>query len=43
MVTPVAPRNVNDVSYVKRINHQSWHAAIFGEVGVSHALVGLRK
>ena len=26
MVTPVAPRNVNDVSYVKRINHQSWHA-----------------
>ena len=26
MVTPVAPRNVNDVSYVTRINHQSWHA-----------------
>ena len=29
---PVAPRIVNDVSYVMRINH-AIHFAVFGEVG----------
>ena len=40
-VMPVAPRNVNDVSYVTRSNHDrhfSWQA-IFGEVGGSHLLL----
>ena len=42
---PVAPRIVNDVSYVTRINHDShfsWQATyldIFGEVGGSHLLL----
>ena len=33
---PVAPRIVNDVSYVMRINHEihfAWQSAEFGEVG----------
>ena len=33
-MTLVAPRIVNDVSYVSRINHES-HFAVFGEVEVS--------
>ena len=35
-VMPVAPRIVNDVSYVMRINHEihfAWAGAVFGEVG----------
>ena len=35
-MTPVAPRIVNDVSYVVRIKHAShfaWQAHYFGEVG----------
>ena len=34
----VAPRIVNDVSYVSTINHEvhfAWGGAVFGEVGVS--------
>ena len=33
---PVAPRIVNDVSYVMRINHEihfAWQAQYLGEVG----------
>ena len=36
-MTPVAPRTVNDASYVKRINHEnefSCQAQYIGEVGV---------
>ena len=36
-IYPVAPRIVNDVSYVTRINHEmhfAWQGAVFGEVGV---------
>ena len=40
----VAPRIVNDVSYVTDINHEnhfSWHAgAVFGDVGVSLFVAG---
>ena len=40
--TPVAPRVVNDVSYLMRINHEihfAWQAQ-FGEVGVSLFVAG---
>ena len=37
----VAPRIVNDVSYVTRINHEIYFAgAVFGEVGVSLFVAG---
>ena len=36
-MTLLAPRIVNDVSYVTRINHEihfAWQAQCFGEVGL---------
>ena len=36
MMSPVAPRVVNDVSYVRSINHEGH---LFGEVGWSHLLL----
>ena len=38
-MTLVAPRIVNDVSYVtriKRASHSVWHGGVFGEAQVSH-------
>ena len=39
----LAPRIVNDVSYVTRINHEihfAWAGAVFGKVGVSLFVAG---